>query len=143
MLKEQFDDVLAEFGRTLGRDLALDGDNALSLDIDGDVVANIAYMPDSDTIALFALVGGFGETTGELAAAKARALLEMNDVGGPTLGFTLALDADAGAVLAMDRRNALEISSADALAAWCEALVTAVRAVRERFERDFPQEGGL
>jgi hypothetical protein len=38
----------------------------------------------------------------------------------------------------MDRRSALEISSADSLAAWLEALIDAVRAVRDRFANEFP-----
>ena len=41
-------------------------------------------------------------------------------------------------MLAMDRRSALEIAAADSLAAWMEALVRAVRAVREHFAEKFP-----
>ena len=64
----------------------------------------------------------------------------MNDVGGLSEGFTLALDEDADLVLAMDRRSALEIASADSLAAWVEALVRVVRAVRGYFADNFPEE---
>ena len=53
-------------------------------------------------------------------------------------GFALALDEDADLVLAMDRRGALELAAADSFAAWMEALVCAVRAVRERFAEKFP-----
>ena len=50
------------------------------------------------------------------------------------------LDEEAELVLAADRRHALEIASADSLAAWVEALVSAVRAVREIFAEKFPVE---
>ena len=62
-------------------------------------------------------------------------MLRLNELGGPTEGFALALDEDADLVLAMDRRGALELAAADSLAAWMEALV---RAVRERFAEKFP-----
>ena len=97
----------------------------------------------------FAPVGAFGGTTeppnhrtteppNQSAGEKALELLRLNELGGPTGGFTLALDEDADLVLAMDRRSVLEIPSADSLAAWMEALVGAVRAVRERFAEKFP-----
>ena len=41
----------------------------------------------------------------------------------------------------MDRRRALEISSADSLAAWVDALVRVVHKVREDFAARFPIGG--
>ena len=84
----------------------------------------------------------FGGADAPDAGDKALELLRLCELGGPAGGFTLALDADADLVLAMDRRLALEISSADAFAAWTDALVRAVRAVRERFAERFPVEEG-
>ena len=49
-------------------------------------------------------------------------------------------DAEGSLVLAMDRRSALVVSSADSLAAWMEALVEAVRDVRKYFAENFPIE---
>ena len=144
MLKEQFVDILAEFGKTMGIPLSLDDDGTATFTVDDDIIVNLQYLDASDCIVAFSPVGGFGETNAPDAGKKARVLLRMNEIGGQTEGFTLALDEDAELVLAMDRRSALEISSADSLAAWMEALVNAVRAVRTRFAEEFPtnEEGG-
>jgi hypothetical protein len=138
ILKEQFDGVLADFGKIVGTPLSLDDDGTATFTVDDDIIVNLQYLAESDCIIAFSPVGGFGETDAPDAGKKALALLRMNEIGGPTEGFTLALDEDAELVLAMDRRSALEISSADSLAAWMEALVNAVRAVRTRFAEEFP-----
>lgn len=138
-LREQFEDVLEEFSSATGLDVTLVQD-AACLTVDDEIVVNIHYMDQSDTVLLWAPVGGFGGTDAPDAGDKALALLRIGDLGGPVAGFTLALDADADVVLAMDRRSARVLSSADALAGWIEALVRAVRAVRERFAADFPAE---
>lgn len=138
VLKEQFEGVLAEFGKIVGIPLSLDDDGTATFTVDDDIIVNLQYLDESDCIVAFSPVGGFGETDAQDAGKKARALLRMNEIGGPLEGFTLALDEDAELVLAMDRRSALEISSADSLAAWMEALVNAVRAVRVRFAEEFP-----
>ena len=83
-------------------------------------------------------VSGFGGTDAPDAGEKALELLRLNELGGATEGFALALDEEADLVLAMDRRSALELAAADSLAAWMEALVRAVRAVRDRFAELFP-----
>ena len=110
--------------------------------MDDDVLVNIQYLEDSDTVVAFAPVGAFGGADAPDAGDKALELLRLCELGGPTGGFTLALDVDADLVLAMDRRLALEISSADALAAWTDTLVRAVCAVRERFAERFPEKEG-
>ena len=137
-LRGQFEGVLAEFGKIAGIPLALDEDGTATFTVDDEIIVNLQYLDESDAIVAFAPVGGFGGTDAPDAGEKALALLRMNEIGGPTEGFTLALDEDAELVLAMDRRSALEISSADSLAAWMEALVIAVRAVRDRFAEEFP-----
>ena len=106
--------------------------------VDDDMIVNLRFLEASGTIITFAPVGAFGGADKE--GEKALALLRMNDVGGLSEGFTLALDEDADLVLAMDRRSALEIASADSLAAWVEALVRVVRAVRGYFADNFPEE---
>ena len=138
MLREQFESVLAEFGEAVKLPLALDGDGTATFTIDEEIVVNLQYLDESDSVIAFAPLGAFGGADAPDAGRKAQLLLRMNEIGGPTGGFTLALDEDADLVLAMDRRSALEISSADALAAWTEALVDAVRAVRDRFAEEFP-----
>lgn len=137
-LKAQFADVLAEFGRLVKQDIALDEDDTATFAVDDEVLVNIQYLAESDTIVVFAPVGAFGGTNAPDAGEKALELLRLCELGGPTEGFSLALDAEADLVLAMDRRFALEISSGDAFAAWIDVLVRAVRTVRECFAERFP-----
>lgn len=136
-LRGQFEDVLEEFSEATGLDVTLVRDTA-TLTVDGEIIVNIHYLDQSDTVLLWSPVGGFGGTDAPDAGAKALALLRLGDLGGPSAGFTLALDADADAVIALDRRGAQVVASADALAGWIEALVRAVRAVREHFAVNFP-----
>ena len=140
MLREQFEDVLADFGALVKQNLALDGDGAATFTVDDEIIVNLQYLGDSDTVLAFAPVGAFGDPDGADAGERALALLRLNDIGGPCEGFTLALDADADLVLAMDRRSALVLATSDALAAWLDALVRAVRAVRAHFAEHFPAE---
>ena len=137
MLKEQLSDVLAEFGASVGQSLAFDEDGTATFTVDDDVLVDFAYLDESDVVVLFSPIGGFGGIDDPDAGEKALELLRMNDLDGETEGFTLALDEDGDLVLAMDRRSPLEISSSDALAAWVDSLV---RAVRERFAARWPIE---
>ena len=137
-LRGQFEDVLAEFGNLLKQELVLDDEATVTFTIDDEIIVNMQYLEESDVIVAFSPVGAFGGIDVAGAGEKALALLRLNELGGATEGFTLALDDDADLVLAMDRRSALEISSADSLAAWMESLVHAVRAVREYFAVNFP-----
>ena len=141
MLREQFDGVLAEFGELVGRRLALDGDGSATFTVDEEIIVNLQYLEESDTVVAFAPVGAFGGLDAPDAGEKALELLRMNEPGGATEGYTLALDEEADLVLAMDRRIALVLGHADSFAAWMESLVRAVRAVRERFAVRFPLEG--
>ena len=164
-LREQFSDVLAEFGETVKLPLALGEDGTATFTVDDEIVVNLQYLDGSDVVLAFAPVGAFGgeeeppnhlttqppnhptteppnhpttQPPNQSAGEKALELLRLNELGGPTGGFALALDEDADLVLAMDRRSVLEIAAADSFAAWMEALVCAVRAVRERFAEKFP-----
>lgn len=136
--KAQFSDVLAEFGALAKQDISLNEDGIATFAVDDEVLVNLQFLEESRTVVAFAPVGGFGGTAAPDAGEKALELLRLNELGGPTGGFALALDEDADLVLAMDRRSVLEIAAADSFAAWMEALVCAVRAVRERFAEKFP-----
>lgn len=136
--REQFEDVLDEFGSLVKKPLYLDEDGVSTFAVDDEFLVHLKYLDESDTIVAFSPVGAFGGVDAPGAGEKALELLRLCELGGPTQGFALALDEDADLVLAMDRRTALEISSADALAAWIEALVGAVRAVRDDFANRFP-----
>jgi len=137
-LRAQFEDVLDEFGALVKKSLYLDEDGVSTFAVDDEFLVHLKYLDESDTIVAFSPVGAFGGVDAPDAGEKALELLRLCELGGPTQGFALALDEDADLVLAMDRRTALEISSADALAAWIEALVCAVRAVRVDFANRFP-----
>ena len=137
-LREQFEDVLAEFGEMVKLPLALGEDGTATFTVDDEIAVSLQYLDDSDVVLAFAPVGAFGGADAPDAGEKALELLRLNELGGPTEGFALALDEDADLVLAMDRHGALEIAASDSLAAWMEALVRAVRAVRERFAEKFP-----
>ncbi|MBR4674742.1 MAG: type III secretion system chaperone [Victivallales bacterium] len=140
----QFDAVLAEFGDLLKLELVLDDEAAVTFTIDDDIIVNLQYLEESDVVVAFSPVGAFGGIDVASAGEKALALLRLNELGGATEGFTLALDEDADLIMVMDRRGALDISSADSLAAWLESLVHAVHAVRNYFAVNFPvdNEGG-
>ena len=141
MLKVQFEDVLAEFGALVNQPLSLDGDGTATFTVDEEIIVNLQYLEESDTVVAFAPVGAFGGLDAPDAGDKALELLRMNEPDGGSEGYTLALDEDADLVLAMDRRSALVLGHVDSLAAWMESLVRAVRAVRERFAERFPLDG--
>ena len=140
MLKEQFNDVLAEFGALVKQDLSLDDDGTTTFAVDDEFLVNIKYLDQSDVVVIFSPVGAFGGVEAPDAGEKAMELLRMNDLASESEGFTLALDEVADLVLAIDRRSPVEISSSDALAAWIDSLVRVVRAVRERFAARWPVE---
>lgn len=136
-LKAQFAGVLAEFGTLVKQDITLDDDGTATFAVDDEVLVNIQYLDESENVVAFSPIGAFGGTDTPDAGEKALELLRLCELGGPAEGFSLALDAEADLVLAMERRLALEISSADAFAAWIDALVRVVRTVRERFAERF------
>lgn len=139
MLKEQFSAVLKDFSALIGQDLSVDEDSdTVVFTVDDEVVINLRYLEASDTVVMFSPVGELGSAADRNAAPKALALLHLTDISQPTGQVTLALDEEAQLLLAMDRRSALYISSADALAEWIEVLVNTVHEVREYFALHFP-----
>lgn len=141
MLRDQFASVLKEFGSLVMEDLLLDEtDNTATFTVDDDIIINLNYLDESDTILLFSPVGAFGDLNAADAGQKALALLKLNDLSGAACEITLMLDGEGELVLAADRRSANTISSADAFAAWVEIMVRSVRATREYFAKHFPLE---
>ena len=139
MLKEQFSQILQELSDLTGVEMRPNEETgATTFLIDSEVIVNLTYLDESDTILIFSPVGGFGKLTDADAGAKALALLKLTDIGRECGHVTLALDEDAELVLAMDRRSALTITTVDILAAWVELLVQAVRTTREYFSEYFP-----
>ncbi len=141
MLKEQFSQILQEFSTLTGVDMNPNEETgAVSFIVDEEVIVNLTYLDESDTILIFSPIGGFGELAAADAGARALALLKLTDLGGACGHVTLALDETAGLVAAMDRRSALTIVTVDVLAAWVEFLVQAVHSVREYFAEHFPSQ---
>lgn len=140
MLKDQFSSVLRDFGLLFQEDLALDEytDTAV-IAVDDDVLVNVQYLNESDTVVLFSPVGGLPQDD-EQAGEKALSLLKLTDLSGACGEITLMLDEDAGLVLAADRRSVLKIATVDELAAWVKIVVNAVRSTREYFAEHFPVE---
>ena len=139
MLREQFEEVLSEFGGYVKQKLVLDEDGTATFAVDDEFIINIQYLEESDFIVIFAPIGSFGSKDAPNAGKKALALLRFCELGGQSEGFTLALDGEADLVLAMDRRSALDVAYADSLASWLEALIRVVRVVRETFAEHFPE----
>jgi hypothetical protein len=135
MLREQFEEILSEFGKTIGLELSL-LDDAVSWMVDDEVLVNLQYLDASDYLLLWTQVGPLGE-------GHAMELLRLNEVGGDAAGFTLSLDEANALVLAHDRRSAWVISSADALAEWTEALIRCTRAARAIMGNHSSAEGEL
>lgn len=139
MLKDQFAKVLDEFADLIQEDIYLDDNNSASFMVDDDIIININYLEQSDTIVMFSPVGSLGEN-GD-AGKKAEDLLKLNDIGCDVTGkVTLMLDPEVDLILAADRQSALGITSKDELSSWIEVLVKAVRSTREYFAVHFPVE---
>lgn len=139
MLKDQFAKVLDEFADLIQEDIYLDDNNSASFMVDDDIIININYLEQSDTIVMFSPVGSLGEN-GD-AGKKAESLLKLNDIGCDVTGkVTLMLDPEVDLILAADRQSALGITSKDELSSWIEVLVKAVRSTREYFAVHFPVE---
>lgn len=139
MLKDQFAKVLDEFADLILEDIYLDDNNTASFMVDEDIVININYLEQSDSIVIFSPVGSLGEIGN--AGKKAEALLKLNDIGCDVTGkVTLMLDPEVDLILAADRQSALGITSKDELSSWIEVLVKAVRSTREYFAVHFPVE---
>ena len=139
MLREQFEEVLADFGGYVRQKLVLGEDGTATFTVDDEIIINILYLEESDYVVIFSPIEGFGGMDAPDAGKSALALLRLCKLGGPSEGFTLALDEEADLVLAMDRRSALDLAYADSLASWLDALIRAVRAVRETFAEHFTE----
>ena len=62
MLKEQFEEVLADFGGHVKQELALGEEGTATFTVDDEIIINIQYLEESDFVVVFSPVGGFGGT---------------------------------------------------------------------------------
>jgi len=136
--REQFKQVLAEFGEKMGSDLKL-VDDRCNFTVDGEVEVEIDYYSDSEMLVAWSTVGELPKD--ELSGSRALALLSINGLEEGHAGFTVSMDAATRRVVAHDRRGTELIDSADRLAMWIDALVTLVKGIRAEFVAKFPFDG--
>jgi len=134
-LPESFNISLAEFGKKLGTDLALE-DGRCIFTVDGAIDVEIDYVDEAHIAIAWATVGYAPED--EYQAERARALLALNELDAPNDGFSISMDPETRLVIAHDHRPAELFDSADRLAAWIGALVDLVNRIRADFEKRFP-----
>ena len=137
-IREQFEQVLAEFGEKMSTELKL-VDGRCSFTVDGTVEIEIDYYDAAEAVVAWSTVGELPED--ELSRDRALALLAINELGSGHAGFTISMDPETRRVVAHDRRGAEAVDSADRLAVWMEALVDLVKGVRLEFAERFPFEG--
>ena len=134
-LPDSFNLTLADFGKTLGVELAIE-DGRCNFTVDGTVEVELDYLDDAHVVVAWAVVGVALED--QLAGARAKALLALNELDAPNGGFSVAMDPETRRVVAHDHRPAELFDSADRLAAWIDALVELVNRIRRDFELRFP-----
>ena len=131
--------MLADFGRTTGRDLRLDADGACTFVLDGDVPVTLQYLPAGDMVLAWSMVGSLPED--ESAGERAMFLMRVNGDWEHSGGFTFGMDEEDRTVVASDVHSTEWLHSDDRLAYWIDRLVRAVKYVRETCGEEFPYYG--
>ena len=134
-LPESFKMSLAEFGRTVGVELALD-EGQCNFTVDGTVEVEIDYIEEVHVVIAWAVIDYAYEDM--YSADRAKTLLALNALNAPNGGFSLSLDPESRRFIAHDNRPAELFDTADRLAAWIGALVELVNNVRADFADRFP-----
>ncbi|MBQ7178835.1 MAG: type III secretion system chaperone [Victivallales bacterium] len=134
-LFESFQQVLADFGKIMGTELAMN-ENRCNFTVDGSVEVEIDYIEEAEEVVLWSSVGyaledGFQEQ-------RARALIELNELDAPNAGFTISMEPEDRMVVVHDHRPLEMFENADHVAAWINSLVELVNLIRTRFEEQFP-----
>lgn len=134
-LFESFQQVLADFGKIMGTELAMN-ENRCNFTVDGSVEVEIDYIEEAEEVVLWSSVGyaledGFQEQ-------RARALIELNELDAPNAGFTISMEPEGRMVVVHDHRPLEMFENADHVAAWINSLVELVNLIRTRFEEQFP-----
>ncbi len=140
MLKEQFLEVLKSFGERYFEDLELDEDtNTTSLIIDDNVLINITYLDNSDTVLIYTALAPFSSAE-PMAYEMAKSLMQLNDIGQMGANVTFMYDETNNLLLIGDRCSALLLSTEDDFAAWIEVLLEAFYKTRDYFLEHYPKE---
>ncbi len=140
MLRDQFVENLKELGVKFQLDLSLSEDNdSAVLIVDDEVIVNISYLEDSDTVVLFSPVAEYTDED-DKDGSKAIDLLKLNDIDNISHQFTLMLDKDEDLVIAADRVNAENVNTTDELSQLIESLVDTVNKVHAYFSEKYVPE---
>jgi len=134
-LPQSFELALGDFGKKMGRELAM-LNGQCNFTVDGTVEVEIDYLDDTHVVILWAVIGYAPEDG--YAAARAKYLLERNAIAADNGGFSFSFDSETRRFIAHDVRPAELFDSADRIAAWVSALVAQVQRIREDFTQGFP-----
>ena len=134
-LIDSFQQVLADFGKIMGMELAMN-ENRCNFMVDGTVEVEIDYIEEAEEAVAWSSVGyavedGFQEQ-------RARALMELNELDAHNAGFTISMEPENRMVIVHDHRPLEMFEDADHVAAWINSLVELVNGIRTRFEEQFP-----
>jgi len=137
-LYEQFSCILKEFGEKMRHPLAFDEALDCAFLVDGYYAFSIHYLPESDGIILWTLLGDLPDD--ELAEKRAEYLLRIQDLELHTRGFSIGMEEQERRIVAHDIRNAEEIYDVDHLSAWINDLLEVTKNIRKTMAEEFPYD---
>ena len=122
--REQFDLMVQDFARDVGKTFAQDADGVWTIPAGGGVPVHVVYSEDVRQVIIFVRLGEM--MPGPFRAVWARGLLEANAFWKRSRGFTFALDHETGFLVLHDRRPFAYFMSSRHLAGYVNALTELV-----------------
>ena len=121
--REQFDAMVEDFARAVGRTFERDGDGLWTI-MAGGVPVHGVYEEKTGLVVTFVRIGEM--MTEQYSETWARGLLEAHAFWGESRGFTFALDPETGSLVVHDRRPLSYFPTAEHLAGYVNGLVELV-----------------
>lgn len=121
--REQFDAMVGDFARAVGRTFERDEDGLWTIPAGG-VPVHAVYEEKTGLVITFVRIGEMMPE--HYSEIWARGLLEANAFWGESRGFTFALDHETGSLVVHDRRPFSYFPSAEHLAGYVNDLVELV-----------------
>lgn len=138
--REQCDELLRRFGGLCDQQLSLGELNDCSFRFgETNELGHFQYLERSAQLVLWATVGFLPPD--RFAPLRMARLMQMQDLGGDSGGFTLGTEPETGRVVAVARRAPAELDSAS-LAGWVDELDKALGRIRQALAEEFPVEIG-